>query len=78
MDRTWDAGCATATVRYYVVDAATAAVTRDARTFQAYDQQGYLDLLAECGLGDARLYDSLLSEPDPEQPELIALVARKS
>jgi SAM-dependent methyltransferase len=45
----WDDERQVATQRYLIVDAETAAVTRYAQSVQAYSEDGYRVLLAECG-----------------------------
>jgi SAM-dependent methyltransferase len=73
----WDAGLAVATNRYYVVDAATGTVTRHAASMQAYTDQGYRDLIAECGFVRFRHYPSLTGEVAPDGYGLVALLAEK-
>ena len=49
----WDAGSHVAIERYYIVDAATGDVTRHSSSMQAYTEEEYRALLAECGFGEA-------------------------
>lgn len=55
----WDVESCTATTRFYIVDALTGSVTRHAQTFQAYTDQGYRELLYECGFGSIKVFPSL-------------------
>jgi SAM-dependent methyltransferase len=73
----WDAERETATTRYFVINASTGSVTRHADTMQAYTDEGYRSLLAECGFGEPEIYPSLTGEVDDSQGGLMALVARK-
>ncbi len=75
----WNEDARTATTRYFIVDAATAAVTRYASTMQAYTEADYRMLLNECGFGDVAFFNSLAGNIGSEaQPGLCALLARKS
>lgn len=73
----WSTDGQTVTVRHYVIDAASGEVTRYAQTLQAYAEGAYRELLESCGFGDIICYPSLLGKDDPEQPDFVALVARK-
>ncbi|HUW81498.1 MAG TPA: class I SAM-dependent methyltransferase [Phycisphaerae bacterium] len=73
----WDAATHTATFRYYVVDAATAEVTRHACSFQAYTDQEYRSLLNEMGFDGVQLLSSLGGEQTDAQGELMTIVARR-
>ncbi len=74
----WDPAGRTATTRFYVVDAATAEVTRHAHTFQAYGDEEYRALLARHGFGEVEFYPALAPAADSPRGDLIAIVARKS
>jgi SAM-dependent methyltransferase len=76
-ENSWQAETQTTTIRYYVIDAASQNVIRYAQTMQAYTQAQYTALLEECGFSDIRFYDSLLGAPDPDQPALLAILAKK-
>jgi 2-polyprenyl-3-methyl-5-hydroxy-6-metoxy-1,4-benzoquinol methylase len=71
----WEPKAGTATLRYYVVDAATAEVTRYAQSMQSYSEAGYRDLLASAGFGQVRCYPSLTGEIAGRQSGLFALTA---
>jgi SAM-dependent methyltransferase len=73
----WDVERETATTRYLIVDASTGNVTRHADTMQAYTDQQYRSLLAECGFGEPEIYPSLTGEVDDSQGNLMAIVAPK-
>jgi hypothetical protein len=77
-ESSWDEGDLAATVRYMVVDAATAQVTRHAQTFAAYDEAAYRDALAQAGFVGARFLPSLTDDDAGAQPGLLAIVARKA
>lgn len=67
-----------ATIRYFVVDLASAGVTRYAQSLQAYDQAGYVSLLAGCGFGTAVFAPALTGADAPEQPGMFVISARKA
>jgi SAM-dependent methyltransferase len=71
----WDAGLNAVTIRYFVIDAATAEVTQYAQSLQAYQDEGYRSLLSACGFGEIQFYPGLSAE-DPQE-NLIAISARK-
>jgi SAM-dependent methyltransferase len=76
MEHAWHAGRQAATVRYYVLDAATAQVERHAQTMQGYDEAGYRALLARAGFGDLRFHASLTGRDADAEPGLFGLSAR--
>ena len=74
----WDPASRTATVRYFVVDAATGSVTRHAQSLQAYTDAEYRAVLAEQGFADVRFFSSLGGrEGEHAEGEYIAIVAKK-
>lgn len=73
----WDEARRAATTRYYIVDAESGQVTRYAGGMQAYTDEEYRALLAECGFGEVAFYPSLAGDEATAQPGLFALVARK-
>ncbi|MFU8889526.1 MAG: NUDIX domain-containing protein [Trueperaceae bacterium] len=77
-ENSWDEGALAATVRYLVVDAATAGVTKHAQTFAAYDEAAYRAILAEAGFTTPTFLPSLTGDAAGEQPGLLAIVARKA
>lgn len=76
-EHSWDPATNTATIRYFVVDAANGAVSDYAQTFQAYSDAEYRSLLADSGFDDVELFPSLPGTPSASQRDLIAFVARK-
>lgn len=73
----WDVDHNVAIERYYVIDAATGRVTFNSSSMQAYTNNEYQLLLAECGFGEAAFYPSLGEDADSPQGDLIAILARK-
>ena len=74
----WDPVSGTATVRYFVVDSATGAVTRYAQTFQAYTDAEYRAVLTEHGFDAVRRFSSLGGRECEEiESDLFAMVAKK-
>jgi SAM-dependent methyltransferase len=73
----WHEQVRAATSRYFTVDLATGAVTRHAQSFQAYTDDEYAELLESSGFTLSAIYPSLTGTPDPAQPELFVIVARK-
>lgn len=73
----WDSVNKIATHRYFIIDASTGNVTRHAASYQAYTNQQYRSLLAECGFEDVDFYKSLGGAKGKSQNDLIAIVARK-
>ena len=74
----WDAIEETQTRRYYVIDAATAAVTRYAQSFQAYREEGYRALLARHGFTDVRILPGLAPDRLPPADGFCAILATRS
>jgi SAM-dependent methyltransferase len=73
----WHAEAGAATTRYYVIDLQTSALSRYAQSFQAYTQPQYLELLQACGFDDVVFLPALTGALEPEQPDLLVVVARK-
>jgi SAM-dependent methyltransferase len=73
----WDEGQKVVTRRFYVVDAETAEVTSHAMGTQAYTDEQYRSLLAECGFTGIEFLPSLIGTVDKTQKDLFAIVARK-
>jgi SAM-dependent methyltransferase len=73
----WDAERSAVTRRFFIVDAGTGAVTPYAMGTQAYADEGYRGLLAECGFTGVTFYPSLTGAPDEAQRDFFAIVARK-
>jgi SAM-dependent methyltransferase len=73
----WNEATQTATIRYYIIDTGSGAVTRYAQSLQAYDAAGYRALLERCGFCDVTVHPSLLGIPDASEPDFIILQARR-
>jgi SAM-dependent methyltransferase len=59
----WDVDSRTATIRYFVVDAASSGqVTRHVQSFQAYSEEDYRALLTKSGFGVIKVYPSLTGD----------------
>jgi SAM-dependent methyltransferase len=73
----WDSAGQTATLRYFILEAASGNVTRYAQSFQAYSDDEYQTLLNECGFDHVEFFPSLTGAPDETASELFALAAQK-
>jgi SAM-dependent methyltransferase len=76
-DHTWDEDRSVGTARHYIVDAATAEVTRHASSYQAYTDAQYGALLQAHGFGELARYPSLTGAVDEAQRDFFALVGHK-
>lgn len=77
-EASWDEAARAATVRYAVIDAASARVARHAQSFAAYDEAAYRELLAAAGFTDVRFLTSLTGDDAGAQPGLCGIVAHRS
>ena len=75
MDYHWDAEVAITTERYYIVDAATANVTRWAISMQAYTHADYFTLLLDAGFHDVQFLTTFGDAPVHEG--LLVITAKK-
>ncbi len=73
----WDAQDHVAIERYYVIDAATGEAVGHSSSMQAYTDEEYRSLLAECGFGEAAFYPSLGGDAGSPQAGLIAILSEK-
>lgn len=73
----WDADGKVAIERYYVIDAATTEVTRHSSSMQAYTDEEYRSLLAECGFDDAEIGLPAAWNTGSAGTSLTLVVARK-
>lgn len=72
----WDAERGAATTRYFIVDAETGEVIRYAQSMQAYREEDYRVLFAECGF-ELEVVPGLAMKPgDTPHPEYCALLGR--
>lgn len=70
----WDEATEAATVRYFVVDAASGEVSLYAQTFQAYSDERYRAILEEAGFGGVEFYPAF-GDAEPAN-EFIVIVGR--
>jgi len=75
-EHVWDARQHVSTTRHYVL-AADAHVTEYVSMSQAYTREELNALLGDCGFVEMATYASLMGVPDEDQPEFVALVARR-
>lgn len=73
----WDESSRTATIRYFIIDSASAIVTPHAQTLQAYTDHEYHSLLTESGFSEIQFHPSLSGDEQHSQQGLVAIVARK-
>ena len=73
----WDAQAHVAIQRYFVIDAATGEAASHSSSTQAYTEEEYRSLLAECGFGEVVFYLSLGEETRDPQVGLIAVLSQK-
>lgn len=73
----WDTEDNVAIQRYYVIDAAAGEVARHSASTQAYTNDGYRSLLAECGFGELVFYPSLGGSAGSRERDLMAILSQK-
>lgn len=73
----WHTEAHAATTRYYVIELATGTLARYAQSFQAYTQPEYTELLQDCGFDNIDFVPALTGAPEPDQPDLFVIIARK-
>jgi len=73
----WDVQTKTATTRYFIVDAATGAVSRMADTMQAYTDQEYHDLLQDVGFVEIELLPHFETSAGQGPSDLMLIRARR-
>jgi len=74
----WDAEARVAIQRYYVIEAGTGAVTVHSSSMQAYSNEEYRALLAECGFSDVTFFPALGRGEGSSEYGLFAILARKA
>lgn len=74
----WNRETHTTTIRYYIINAETAAVTRHAQTIQAYSHEEYTDVLERCGFRNIVVEPSLRGTRDSSQDGFIVIRAEKT
>lgn len=77
MENFWDEASATATERFYVIDAASGAVTRHAASTVAYTETQLRKLLKEAGLGAPRFHPSLTGKEETQAQDMLVVLAQK-
>lgn len=75
-EHAWHPERQAATVRIYVVDAATGEVERHAQTFQGYDDEAYRELLASVGFERVAFHTALTGRDEDAEAGLFAITAR--
>jgi SAM-dependent methyltransferase len=73
----WDADDHVAIERYDIIDAATGEAAFSSSSMQAYTDEEYRSLLAECGFGEVVFYPFLGEEAGSPQGDLIGILARR-
>ena len=73
----WDEEARASTTRYYRIDAASGEVVRYAASQQAYTQDEYRSLLADCGFHNPRFFDGLPAEPGDVTGPFWGVIAEK-
>ena len=73
----WDTEGNVAIERYYIIDAATGEVVRHSASTQAYTDEDYRSLLAECGFGEVVFYSSLDGSVGSPEGDLIGVLSKK-
>jgi len=77
MESFWDAEQIIATERFYIVDAATAEVTRYAFSTQGYDETQIASMLREVGFADVTCFSSLTGKRESGADEFFAVSASR-
>ena len=73
----WDSENSVAIQRYYIIDATAGNVTCQSASTQAYTNEEYRSLLAECGFGEVVFYPSLGESAGSIQGDLIGVLSQK-
>lgn len=77
LEHHWNEQRSAATMRYFVVSAASGEVTRHAQSMQAYTEADYEALLRGNGFEDVEFHASLTGAAADAEPGLVAITARK-
>ena len=77
METFWDEEAAIATERFFVIDAASGAVTRYAFSTQSYDEEQITSLLREAGFGEIEIHPNLTGKSSSEPDEFYVVVAHR-
>jgi SAM-dependent methyltransferase len=73
----WSEEQSVAVTRYFIVDAQTSKVTVYGESLQAYTEEEYRRILAECGFTHCTIYPSLQGQEDISQTDLFVIVAHR-
>jgi SAM-dependent methyltransferase len=73
----WDAEEHVAIERYHVIAAASGEVTSHSSSMQAYTNDDYRSLLADCGFGEVTFFPALGKNAGSSEAGLIAILAQK-
>ena len=73
----WDTDENVAIERYFIIDATTGDVVCHSSSTQAYTNQGYRSLLAECGFGEVLYFPSLGEGAYGPPSDLFAILSQK-
>lgn len=74
----WDAESKVAIERYYIIEADTGEVARHSASVQAYTDDEYRTLLANCGFGNVAFYPVLAGSEDGSSRDLMWILAKKT
>lgn len=77
MEKHWDELTSILTIRYYIIDATTAAVTRYAQSMQAYTEIEYRELLSAVGFEQIENLPGLAHDRITPASDFCAIVAHK-
>ena len=72
----WDTEENVAIERYYIIDAVTGEVARHSASTQAYTDEEYRSLLAECGFDNITFYPSLDGSAGSPEGDLIGVLSQ--
>jgi SAM-dependent methyltransferase len=73
----WDGDDNVAIHRYYIIDAGSGEVAQNSSSMQAYTNEEYRSLLAECGFGNVAFYPSLVGPGGDPAGNLIAILSQR-
>jgi hypothetical protein len=73
----WDAEGSVAIERYYIISAVTGEVARHSASTQAYTDDQYRSLLAECSFGEVEFYPSMGGSTGSAGSDLTVVLAQK-
>ena len=77
MENFWDEQTATATERFYIVDAATGAVTHHAASTVAYTETQLRKMLKSAGFRRLSFHPSLTGQEEAQSQEMLVVIAQK-